>query len=144
MYRLDSSGDVFTKTLFDNVGRVWRTSNPYRGENTPDNQLEWTENFYDAAGRLWKVKTPDSAEVETAYSLATTGSQFGTVVTVSDQAEKQRRSITNALGQLTRVDEPTDASGLGAINTPNQPTFYSYDVLNNLINVNQGSPQKSV
>ncbi|MDQ3748275.1 MAG: hypothetical protein M3367_04540 [Acidobacteriota bacterium] len=133
---VDSTGDVFAKTLFDNFGRVWKTSNPYRGENTPDNQLEWTERFYDTAGRLWKVKTPDSAEVETAYSLATTGSQLGTVVTVNDQAEKQRRSITNALGQLTRVDEPI-AAGLGPVNAPNLATDYTYDTLGNLTSVQQ-------
>ena len=136
---VDLAGDVFSETLFDSVGRPWKTSNPYR---TGDTKL-WTENFYDTAGRPYKVKTPDGAEVETFYSLATTGSQIGTVVTVNDQAEKQRRSITNALGQLTRVDEPTDSSGLGAVNIPNQPTFYSYDTLNNLTAVNQGVQTRS-
>jgi YD repeat-containing protein len=60
------------------------------------------------------------------------------VTTVTDQAGKQRRSITNALGQLTRVDEP-DANGqLGSTTAPNQPTYYAYDTLNNLTSVNQG------
>lgn len=127
------SGDVFTETLFDSVGRRWKTSNPYRSGET----VYWTENFYDTAGRPYKVKTADNAEVETAYSLATSGSCLGSVVTVEDQADKQRRSITNALGQLCRVDEPTTA-GLGAIDAPNQPTNYGFDTLNNLTTVNQG------
>ncbi|MBX3282033.1 MAG: RHS repeat protein [Acidobacteria bacterium] len=38
---------------------------------------------------------------------------------------------------MIRVDEPT-TSGLGTISSPNQPTYYSYDVLNNLTTVNQG------
>ncbi|MBK9529326.1 MAG: hypothetical protein IPO41_13675 [Acidobacteria bacterium] len=56
---------------------------------------------------------------------------------MKDQALKERRSVTNALGQLIRVDEPTTA-GLGAIDTPNQPTYYVYDTLNNLTTVKQG------
>jgi RHS repeat-associated protein len=131
---VDSNGDVFVDTEYDSVGRVWRTTNPYRAGET----VFKTENFYDAAGRHYKVKTPDNAEVETFYSLATTGGQIGTVVTVDDQANKQRRSITNALGQLTRVDEPNDNNQLGAIDNPNQATLYSYDTLSNLMTVSQG------
>ena len=46
-------------------------------------------------------------------------------------------SVTDALGRLARVDEPT-AAGLGTVETPNQPTNYAYDVLGNLRQVNQG------
>jgi RHS repeat-associated protein len=75
--------------------------------------------------------------VETNYSVAVTGSQLGTVVTVKDQALKERRSITNELGQLTRVDEPDNYGNLGSISSPTQPTYYSYDTLNNLTQVQQ-------
>ena len=136
---IDSNGDIFIETLFDNVGRVWKTSNPYRTGDT----ILWTENFYDTAGRLVKVKTPDNSEVETEYGIAATGSRIGTVVTVTDQAEKQRRSITNSLGQLTRVDEPNDAGQLGAISAPNQDTLYAYDTLGNLTTVTQGVQTRS-
>jgi RHS repeat-associated protein len=136
---VDSNGDVFIETLFDAVGRVWKTSNPYRSGDT----ILWTENFYDTAGRLFKVKTPDNSEVETAYGVATTGSRIGTVETVADQAEKQRRSITNALGQLTRLDEPNDAGELGTISAPNQDTLYAYDTLSNITTVTQGVQTRS-
>jgi YD repeat-containing protein len=75
--------------------------------------------------------------------LATTGGQIGTVVTVTDQAGRQRRSITNALGQLKRVDEPNDSNQLGTIDSPNQATNYSYDTLNNLTTVSQGVQTRS-
>jgi YD repeat-containing protein len=132
---VDSSGDVFVESQFDAFGRPWKTSNPYRVNETP----VWTTNVYDEASRIKEIITPDGAKVQTAYSVATTGSQIGTVVTVTDQALKQRRSITNALGQLKRVDEPTDTGGLGAVSSPNQPTNYTYDVLNNLLTVVQAS-----
>ncbi len=144
---VDEDGDVFSLTCYDSMGRVSKTTNPFRGFTTQNcstangsDGIFWTTNTFDTAGRPWKVTTPDGAEVETLYSLATTGSQIGTVVTVNDQAEKQRRSITNALGQLIRVDEPDTSSttgNLGSIASPNQPTVYSYDTLNNLIGVLQ-------
>ncbi|MFN0141274.1 MAG: RHS repeat domain-containing protein, partial [Pyrinomonadaceae bacterium] len=124
----DDGGYVATKTEYDALSRVKRVTNPYRPLlNEP--QL-WTESFYDALGRVTKIKTPDNAEVLTAYS--------GNSVTVTDQALKQRRSITNALGQLKRVDEPNDAGQLGTIDAPTQDTRYAYDGLNNLTTVTQG------
>ncbi len=62
--------------------------------------------------------------------------------TVTDQANKQRRSISNGLGQLIRIDEPT-AGGLGPVTSPYQATSYVYDTLNNLTTVNQGAQTRS-
>jgi RHS repeat-associated protein len=145
---VDSSGDVFVETEYDNMGRAKKTTNPYRTGET----IYWTENFYDDLGRITKVKTPDNAEVETFYSLATTGAQIGTVVTVEDQANKQRRSITNALGQLTRVDESLETRDavtglvtsmtLGAIDNPAQPTYYGYNTLGKMVKVAQGAQNR--
>jgi RHS repeat-associated protein len=140
---VDSDGDVFVETEYDNMGRIKKVSNPYRANET----VYWTEKFYDDLSRPTKVKTlNDGAYTLTDYSLATTGNQIGTVVNITDQAGKQRRSITSALGQLTRVDEPVetrDSNGnitsvtLGPINAPAQPTVYGYDTLNNLTTVQQ-------
>src|SRR5690606_34260933 len=109
-YGLNDQDDVFVATCYDEMGRVAKTSNPVRAASAPtcSSSLEWTTPAYDDLGRTVSVTTPDSAVVTTAYSLATSGSQIGTTVTVTDQAGKLRRSITNALGQLIRVDEPND------------------------------------
>ena len=129
---VDSNGDIFTETEYDNMGRPKRATNPYRMGETK----LWTETTYDAFGRVWKITAPDTSVLVSTYGLAISGSQIGTSITATDQALKERRSITNGLGQLTRVDEAT-SSGLGAISSPNQPTTYSYDILNNLIQVQQ-------
>jgi YD repeat-containing protein len=68
-------------------------------------------------------------------SVAT--SYDGNATTVTDQAGKKRRSVTNALEQLIRVDEPDAAGNLGSVSNPVQPTYYSYDVLDNLTQVVQ-------
>jgi YD repeat-containing protein len=141
---IDDDGDVFALSCYDTMGRVSKATNPFRNYSTQDctttTGLDWTTNTFDTVGRPRKVTTPDNAVVETTYSLATSGSQIGTVVTVEDQADKQRRSITNALGQLIRVDEPDNSSttgSLGSLTAPNQPTIYTYDTLNNLTGVQQ-------
>ena len=130
---IDSSGDIFVETEYDNMGRAYWVTNPYRNGET----VYWTENTFDTAGRPWKVTTPDGAVVKTTYGVAVSGGNIGTWVTVTDQAGKVRRSVTNPLGHLTRVDEPSNTGELGAIDAPNQPTFYSYDLLNNLTQVQQ-------
>jgi YD repeat-containing protein len=72
------------------------------------------------------ITTPDTAVVSTSYS--------GNTVTVTDQAGKARKSVTDALGRLTDVYE--DPAGL------NYQTSYLYDVLDNLVKVTQGTQQR--
>jgi len=56
-------------------------------------------------------------------------------VTVTDQAGKARKSVTDALGRLIQVYE--DPAGL------NYQTTYAYDVLDNLTTVTQGTQTRS-
>lgn len=116
----------------DPATSVWRAatkvSNPYRSNETP----VWTTSLSDSLGRVIKVIAPDGGiSVKTDYS--------GNMVTVTDQAGKQRRSATNALGQLVRVDEPNDAGQLDVGGTPAQWTGYDYDTLGNMVRVRQGN-----
>src|SRR6185295_8113319 len=59
-----------------------------------------------------------------------------------DQAGKLRRSLTDGLGRLSRVDEPGSNNSLGDVSSPNQPTNYSYDTLDDLVKVTQGTQQR--
>lgn len=137
--QVNTDGDVFVELQYDNMGREKKVTNPYRSGET----VVWAESFYDDLGRAVKIKTPDNAEINTAYSLATAGSQIGTTMTVTDQASKQKRSITNGLGHTIRVDEPNDSNQLGAVDNPNLPTVYSYDAIDNLLSVTQGGQARS-
>jgi RHS repeat-associated protein len=63
---------------------------------------------------------------------------------VTDQAGKPRRSLTDALGRLTRVDEPNKDTGvLGDVTSPVQPTSYIYEALDDLKTVTQGGQTRS-
>jgi RHS repeat-associated protein len=121
------SNYIKTEQQYDALGRADKVSNPYRNLS---GTAEWTMTVFDALGRVTSVTTPDSAVVGTAYS--------GNAVTVTDQAGKLRRSITDGLGRLIRVDEPNSSNSLGDVSSPSQPTSYSYDVLDNLTGVTQG------
>jgi RHS repeat-associated protein len=134
----NSQGDVFSESIYDNMGRVKQVTNPYRIGETK----YWTVTNYDELSRVKEVISPDNSKVQSFYELATSGN-IGTVVVVNDQANKLRRSVTNGLGQLVRVDEPDDNGNLGTTASPVQPTSYSYDVLNNLLQVTQGVQQRN-
>ncbi|HEY8185434.1 MAG TPA: RHS repeat-associated core domain-containing protein [Pyrinomonadaceae bacterium] len=106
-------------SIYDPIGRVKQVSNPYRPA-TESPIL--TTTAYDLAGRVVSVTTPDAAVVATSYSSNT--------VTVTDQAQKKRRSVTDALGRLKEIYE--DPNGL------NYLTSYGYDSLDNLTSISQG------
>lgn len=125
-------------TQYDALGRAWRVSKSYRASSstTVGDPNNWTETSFDALGRVTQVKTTaDGAVVSTVYA--------GQFVTVMDQAGKVRRSKTDALGRLVRVDEPDASGNLGEATAPLQPTSYTYDALGNLRRVAQGTQQRS-
>ena len=125
---------ILTKQNYDAMGRTHQVSNPYRPNASPAEALLWTTTNYDGLGRVVNVTTPDTAIATTSYS--------GSATTTTDQAGKLRRTITDGLGRLIRVDEPT-TTGLGSVATPNQPMSYTYDALGNLRQVVQGGQTRT-
>lgn len=142
----DSQGDVFTEMEYDSLGRVKQATSPYRtGE-----QKYWTKTRYDELGRSVEAFAPALAADlpnaqsagTTAYSISTVPGFVGTVVTGTDATGKTGRSITNALGQLIRVDEAVGNNVLGTIDNPAQPTVYKYDSLGKTVKVEQGGQSR--
>jgi RHS repeat-associated protein len=124
---------IVTQQQYDTLGRVHKTSNPFRPWQSES--ALWTTTGFDALGRVTTVTTPDNAVVNTSYS--------GNTVTVTDQAGKKRRSVTDGLGRLVRVDEPDANNNLDSGGSPIQPTNYSYDVLDNLTAMTQGTQTRT-
>jgi RHS repeat-associated protein len=116
---------IAVQTQYDVLGRAYKTSNPFRPWQSES--ALWTTTGFDALGRGISVTTPDSAVVSTSYS--------GDQVTVTDQAGKKRKSVTDGLGRLKEVYE--DPTGL------NYLTDYNYDVLDSLTTVSQGSQTRT-
>jgi RHS repeat-associated protein len=124
---------------YDAVGRVSGQTNPYReGSETP----RWSYFTYDSLDRTTQVTLPDTQTIQTAYS--------GQYTRVTDQVGRQRISQTDALGRLAQVIEVaaatsdyfgystfTPVSAWGTVY--GYSTSYTYDALNNVTQVQQGS-----
>jgi RHS repeat-associated protein len=124
---------IAVQTQYDSMGRAYKVSNPFR----PGETIYWTTTAFDALGRVASATTPDGAVVTTVY--------LGNTVTVTDQAGRKRRTVSDALGRVIRVDEPDKNNGnLDDQNgVPVQSTSYVYDALDNLRQVNQGSQTRT-
>ncbi|HJQ26725.1 MAG TPA: hypothetical protein VKA60_22605, partial [Blastocatellia bacterium] len=113
-------------TEYDQMGRVARVSNPFSVGGSPS---YWTSYSYDALGRTTTVTLPDNQTVVSSYS--------GDTVTVTDQVGRQMQRVSDGLGRLVTVNEQDSSGNLS------QATNYTYDVLNNLTQVNQGGQLRS-
>jgi RHS repeat-associated protein len=132
---------IAADTIYDQMGRVWKVSNPYRtttrnGVADLSHTNDWTVSHYDVLSRVDSVTLPDSSTVQTSYQ--------GIYTTVTDQAGRQRRQKTDALGRIVRVDEPNTSGSLGTFDAPTQPSFYQYNTQGNLIAISQGLSTQNV
>lgn len=137
---------VSKHSVYEQGGRVTYSSNPRRAAASATDG--WTRTTKDATGRVSEVATFAGAAKPTAAAACDAASgctgrvrtdYYAEFVTVTDQTNRVRRSKSDALGRLVRVDEPSDENNtLGGYESPTQPTAYEYDVLGNLTQVRQG------
>ncbi len=138
-----ASFTIHSKMLYDGLGRAVKVTNPYRSD--PSSTDGWTRAAFDVGGRVIDVATfsglpttpPPDYPATTGTGVIWTGSVTtvynGDQTTVTDQANKKRRSTVNSLGQLVQVDELNDNGSLYAA------TNYSYDARGNLLTTTQAS-----
>ncbi|HKQ03824.1 MAG TPA: RHS repeat-associated core domain-containing protein [Blastocatellia bacterium] len=113
-------------TTYDNMGRVASVSNPFPIDGSPS---FWTNYSYDTIGRVTVVTLPDNQTVQTTYS--------GNSVIVTDQVSRKMERLSDGLGRLVTVNEQDSSGNL------TQATNYSYDILDNLTQVNQANQLRS-
>ena len=131
--------------IYDSVGRLVKQTNPFPTGSAPSPHL-YTQIAYDERDRTTTITLPDSQTVQYAYD--------GRFSKVTDQVGRKKISAVDALGRLAQVievasntaDYPTYASitttsGWGSVYGYN--TTYSYDALDNLTTINQGSQTRS-
>src|SRR5882672_1004679 len=131
----DPDGTTYTRIAYDAMGRKAQEWNPTRCDPdvnpsscTGETTFGVTTYGYDGAGRTTTMIPPDGTSstdnVTTTYSANTT--------TVTDQAGNARKNQMDAVGRLTTVLEDTGTSP-----HLNYETDYQYDVLGNLLRVDQ-------
>ena len=142
-----SNYTISSRTVYAQAERVTLQSSPARG--TPPAPESWTRVTKDVFGRAVEVATfggaaqpsaTDPANLIANWTGSVTTQYWANQTTVKDQAGRQRRSVSDALGRLVRVDEPDKSTGAldDSGGNPVQPTSYTYDVLGNLRKVDQG------
>ena len=135
------------KHAYLDMGRVTLTSSQMR--STASSTDGWTRITKDAAGRTIEVATfggatqPVWSGTSGQYTGSVTTAYEANFTTVTDQAGKVRRSMSDALDRVRRVDEPDGAGSLGTTTSPLQPTTYSYDAFGNLTSVTQGAQTRT-
>jgi RHS repeat-associated protein len=124
------------------------TSNPYRSafswQASSEETMGWTRSKAWHTGKRNEVETFSGAAMPMPWGAGTAST--GVVITeieenattTTDQAGRQKRALTNAVGQLIRVDEPHDNGNLGSLAAPVQPTSYAYNALGKMVHVRQG------
>jgi RHS repeat-associated protein len=97
-------GTVLVDTTFDGMGHASIVSNPYYqgSSHTSDPTYGTTTSQYDGMGRVTQIQKQDGSISTVSYTDNCT--------IAADEAGKQRRSCTDALGRLTSVDEPGDST----------------------------------
>ena len=114
-------------TNYDNMSRAASVSNPFPIGGSPS---YWTSYSYDVLGRTTTVTLPDSQTTSASYN--------GNRTTATDQVNRKVQQVTDGLGQLVTLNEQ---DGTGALT---QSTNYTYNVLGNLTQVNQGNQLRSL
>lgn len=136
---------VQTRYRYSGQNSYVLVSNPYRAATSAaaagESTMGWAVTVSDRVGRVVKAETFSGAGLPAPYAAASANTNStGTVVTaydaktvtVTDQAGRQRQSVSDALGRLVQVFEAPSVTGY------NYLTSYSYDVNNNLKQVVQG------
>jgi RHS repeat-associated protein len=123
------------------------TSNPYRAATSAaasgEATMGWTVTTLDRGGRIIRSETfggatpPSPWGVNSNTTGALTTSYDADATTVTDQAERTRKSVVDGLGRLAQVYEAPDSPGF------NYLTSYAYDALDNLKQVTQGAQTRA-
>jgi RHS repeat-associated protein len=119
----ESGGYISVQKTYDAKGRLATVTNPSR---SGDGLGFLTSYSYDVINRTMQVTDQDQSATTTSYS--------GNQTTVTDQASHSRTTTTDALGRLTQViEDPGSSPHL------NYLTIYTYNSLDDLLSVNQGT-----
>jgi RHS repeat-associated protein len=142
----DYARDV-VETSFDNLGRSWRQTRPYRAnsDGSPAETVQWSEVTYDSLDRPIQTVSPDGSVVTRAYNPSpdppgSTG-QPGPTVKVTDPLGRERWARSDALGRMVEVAEP-NPGGDGSLSGGAMFTTYGYDALDRLLQVSQGEQMR--
>ena len=139
----DPSGTDFVDTVYNGMGQIYSTSNPYR--SSPSNTDGKTSFTYDVLGRKLTQTDSDGSAASWCYNglsgTAACAPNASSATAVSwvdalDESQHHSQHANDAFGRLVAVMEPAPLTGTLALETD-----YTYTALNDLLAVTQkGGP----
>lgn len=143
-YQAGTSNHNATSIKYDVMGRQWKVSRPYDTGSSPS---DWSESAYDYLGRVTTQTAPDGSTNTVNYAPSApsnASSNVGSTVLTSDAWGRERWVRNDAYGRLVEVVEPDPSSTSAAVSASgNLSTTYSYDTLDQLTTITQGSQTRS-
>ncbi len=122
---------------YDQLGRASQQSRPYRSGDT----VQWGTVTYDFLDRPVQTTAPDGDSIVTRSYNQTdppdSSGLPGETIKVTDPWGRQRWARSDALGRMVEVAEPNPVDG--SLSSGALFTTYTYDALDRLVQVNQGS-----
>lgn len=125
--RQTPQGNTRRITTYDGMGRIKRVTNPHR--SVAEETYGWTDFSYDPRSLSTRIEKFDGQGTSTGTLLTT---YSGNSITRRDAANKQKRTTTDALGRLTKLETLLEHS-----TSVYSTTTYTYDVKDNLTRVTQ-------
>lgn len=134
------TGTINTEITLDGTGNQYKVSNPYISTSDPTYGI--TTYIHDPLGRVVQVTNPQGNSQWTCYNgvasvsqpncVSRLGSGSGTWVDFTDESSNHWQQVSDGLGRLAQVFEPN-----GTSQSPSLETDYTYDGLNDLVQVDQ-------
>src|SRR5213079_3255316 len=94
-------GTAKVDTTYDGASQVSTVSNPYFA--TSDTTYGTVQNTYDGLGRVTQSTKQDGGVSTVAYDVVPPSGVLGNCATSTDEAGKQRRGCSDAVGRLVEV-----------------------------------------
>lgn len=116
----------YVDVQYDPLGRAYKSSNPYTSSAS-----YWTEARFDGLARPILTIPPDGSSSSNNISV----SYSANCATATDQSSKARKSCSDGLGRTTKIFEDPNSS--------NYETDYTFNVLDALTGVTQGSQSRT-
>ncbi len=143
-YQAGTSNHNATSIKYDVMGRQWKVSRPYDTGSSPS---DWSESSYDYLGRVTTQTAADGSTNIVNYAPtapSNASSNVGSTVLTSDAWGRERWIRNDAYGRLVEVVEPDPAATSAAVSASgNIATSYTYDSLDRLTGITQGSQSRS-
>ncbi len=143
-YQAGTSNHNATSIKYNVMGRQWKVSRPYDTGSSPS---DWSEIAYDHLGRATTQTAPDGSATTMNYSSSqpsSASSNSGDTILTADAWGRERWIRNDAYGRLVEVVEPDPAATSAAVSASgNIATSYTYDSLDRLTGITQGSQSRS-